>query len=157
MNIKKLVNRLRERPKNTEEHLDALKTEWKAAVEKLFRQIEVWLKPAIDEGLLKSHRSRKDINEPDFGTYEIPILKITDNRVTVRVEPVTGRAVGIARGSNQNLTGLQGRVDFICGPVSVPLVRTHSERWAALPLRGEPMELTEESFSELLAEAFLDE
>jgi hypothetical protein len=44
-----------------------------------------------------------------------------------------------------------------CGPIRIPIVRNTAGEWKSLPLRGEPRELTEESFAEILGEVLLDE
>jgi hypothetical protein len=152
-----VIAKLKERPKTAEEGLEALKTEWKQALDNLFKGIESWLEPAIQAGVLKASRSSTDLLEEDLGTYLVPILRITDGRATVRIEPIGARVVGVLGHKGVRLGGLRGRVDLICGPIKIPLVRTSANVWKALPLRGEPVDLNSESFFELLGEVLLDE
>jgi hypothetical protein len=95
--------------------------------------------------------------EPDLGSYIVPVLNISDGRLTVRLEPVGARVVAVVDyGDGRNL-GLRGQVNLLCGPIKVPFVRDRSGTWQALPLRGKPRDLTEESFAEILLEVLLDE
>lgn len=157
MKMHELFKKLQERPKTTDERLEALKAEWLEAIKALHAQLEEWLKPAIQAGTLKILRSSVDVREEDLGTYLAPVLRISDGRTTLILDPIGSRVVGIVGVSGKSLTGLQGRVDLLCGPIRIPLVRTSGGTWKALPLRGEPVDLTEESFAEILGEVFLDE
>jgi hypothetical protein len=157
MTMQDLIEKLKERPRAVEEELDVQRQEWLAALRFLFMEIERWLRPATGAGVLKISRSESEFVEPDLGSYTAPVLRISDGRLTVHLEPVGRRVVGIVGAGGTRFTGLQGRVDLICGPMKVPLVRTSSNTWKAVPLRGEPRDLTEESFAEILSEVLLDE
>ncbi|HEX2568528.1 MAG TPA: hypothetical protein VH877_03140 [Polyangia bacterium] len=157
MTLQDLIEKLKERPRAVEEQLDVQRQEWLAALRHLFAEIERWLGPATDAGVLKISRSESEIVEPDLGSYRAPILRISDGRLTVHLEPVGRHVVGIVGGGGTRFTGLQGRVDLICGPMKIPLVRTSPTTWKAVPLRGEPRDLNEESFAEILSEVLLDE
>jgi hypothetical protein len=157
MSMRGLIEKLRERPKTVEEHRDEQRTEWLDALQALFATIEGWLRSAVEAGVLTTSRSSIEVIEQDLGSYQAPVLRIGDGRVTVRLEPVGGRVAGVVASGSARLIGLRGRVDLVCGPIKVPLVRTQSGEWKVLPLRGEPRDLTEESFSELLSEVLLDE
>jgi hypothetical protein len=156
MTMQDLIQKLRARPQTVDEHLEEQKREWKRALEALFGDIEKWLAPAVTAGVLKTSLSQTEITEQDLGEYQVPVLRITDGRLTVQLEPVGGRVVSIAAGSGRH-RGLRGRVDLICGATRIPLGRDASNTWKALPLRGEPRALTEESFAEILSEVLLDE
>lgn len=157
MSMRDLIEKLRERPKTVQEYRDEQRTEWLSALNSLYTKVEEWLRPAVEAGVLTTSRSSTEMVEPDLGSYRTPVLHISDGSITVRLEPVGGRIAGIVASGNARLVGLRGRVDLMCGPVKVPLVRTSSGVWKALPLRGEPRELTEESFAELLSEVLLDD
>ena len=85
------------------------------------------------------------------------MLEIRAGERTVRLDPIGVRVTGIVYAGSRRMLGLKGRVDLVCGPIKIPLVRTASGLWKALPVRGEPCELTEESFSEVLGAVLLDE
>lgn len=157
MTMRDLIEKLKERPKTVEEHRDEQKKEWLRALDQLFKEIEGWLAPAVNAGVLTTRRSETEITELDFGSYWAPQLEVRDDRLTVRFEPVGGRVVGAVVAGGKRHIGLRGRVDLVCGPIQIPLVRSTSGVWKALPLRGEPRDLTEESFAEILGEVLLDE
>jgi hypothetical protein len=157
MTMQDLIEKLKDRPKTVEAHRDEQKQEWKQALDDFFTEIEGWLAPAESAGVLTIARSETTIAEPDFGEYAAPVLHICDGRLTVRLEPVGGRVAGVVAAGGKRHLGLRGRVDLVCGPTRIPLVRDSSRTWRALPLRGEPRELTEESFAEILGEVLLDE
>jgi hypothetical protein len=157
MTMRNLIEKLKERPGSVEEHRDEQKKEWKKSLEVLFTEIEGWLAPAVSAGVLTTARSDTTIFEQDLGEYSAPVLQISDGRLTVRLEPVGGRVAGVVAAGGRRHIGLRGRVDLICGPIRIPLVRGSSGAWKALPLRGEPRDLTEESFAEILGEVLLDE
>lgn len=157
MTMNDLIERLKERPGTIPEQREEQKKEWLTALEQLFAGIEGWLGPAVSAGVLTTNRSSTDVTEQDLGTYEAPMLHISDGRLTVRLQPVGARVVGLVASGGRRHTGLRGRVDLVCGPIKIPVVRTSSGVWEALPMRGEPRELTEESFAEILGEVLLDE
>lgn len=157
MTMRSLIEKLKERPSTVDEHWDEQKREWQQALGDLFAQIEGWLAPAVSAGVLSVTRSETPIVEQDLGQYTAPTLQISDGRLTVRLEPIGGRIAGIVAAGGRRHIGLRGRVDLICGPIRIPLVRTSSGAWKALSLRGEPRDLTEESFAEILGEVLLDE
>jgi len=156
MTMQELIQKLKQRPGTLDEHLDQQKQDWMKAIEALFGEIERWLAPAVSAGVLTTRHSTTIVGEEDFGEYEVPVLHISDGRLTVRIEPVGGRVAGVAT-TGQRHTGLRGRVDLICGATKVPLGRDAWGTWKALPLRGEPRDLTEESFAEILGALLLNE
>jgi hypothetical protein len=157
MSMRDLIGKLKDRPKTVDEHREAQKREWLAALEALFTDIERWVKPAVSAGVLATSRSTTEVLEQDFGTYQAPVLRIQGAELTVRIEPVGVRVVGVVSGGGRRLLGLKGRADLVCGPIRIPLVRRQTGDWQAVPLRGDPRTLDEESFAELLSEVLLDE
>ncbi len=157
MSMQDLMEKLRERPKTVEEHRQEQKREWLAALNALFEEIERWIAPAAQEGLLRVSRSEVEIIEEDIGSYHAPILEIRDDRLLVRLVPVGARVAGVVVSGGTRHIGLRGRIDLVCGPIQIPIVRSSSGMWKALPLRGEPKDLNEETFSEILSEVLLDE
>lgn len=157
MSMQDLMEKLRERPKTVDEHRQEQKKEWLAALDGLFGDIEGWIAPAVKEGLLRVSRSDMEIIEEDIGAYHAPILEIRDDRLLVRLMPVGARVAGVVVSGGTRHIGLRGRIDLVCGPIQIPIVRSSSGMWKALPLRGEPKDLNEETFSEILSEVLLDE
>lgn len=157
MTIEDLIKKLQERPKTVDEHRSEQLQEWRNALGELVDQIEEWLRPAIDKGLLRIIRSETEIEEEDFGNYMAPVLRVTDDRATARFEPIAGRIVGVVGSGDRRLVGLKGRVDLVCGPIRIPIVRTNSGTWKAVPVSGEPRELTRDVLAELISAVLLDE
>jgi hypothetical protein len=152
-----LIKKLKQRPKTVEELRTKQKSDWLQALDELFRSIEGWLEPAARDGVLSLTRSKRAIIEQDLGDYEAPVLQISDGGLTVRLEPAGVRVEGVIAAGGRRHIGLRGRVDLVCGPIRIPIVRDSMGKWKALPLRGEPRELNEESFVEMLSEVLLDE
>jgi hypothetical protein len=156
MTMHDLIEKLKEQPKTADEHRDAQKKEWLSAVERLLSDVKSWLEPAEREGVLQTRWSSVEVIEQDLGSYTAQVLEISARGLTISLRPVGGRVTGVVAGSGHRLVGLRGRVDLVCGPIKIPLVREAGGTWKALPLRGEPRELTEESFAEMLGEVLLD-
>ncbi|WP_437923234.1 hypothetical protein WMF37_29875 [Sorangium sp. So ce291] len=155
MTIRDLIDKLKERPKTVDEYREQQKKEWLDAVEALFADVEAWLRPAEGEKVLSMIRSETEISEQDLGDYRAPVLEIRAGRHTARLEPVGPRVVGIIASGGRRHLGLRGRVDLVSGPVRVPLGRTATGAWKALPSHGEPREVTEESFVQILGAVLL--
>ena len=156
MGVRELIDKFKSEPTTSVEQFKQQKDEWTAALDRLFQEIEGWLEPAIQGGYLTTRRVQAQIIEQDFGTYDVPMLEILRGGLTVRLEPIGVRVVGVVA-AGKRLVGLRGRVDLVCGPIRIPIVRSSPATWKALPLRGEPRELDEETFSEILEEVLLDE
>ena len=157
MTIADLIKKLEERPKTKDEHREAQLKDWQSAVFALMGQIEDWLRPAVAKGVLKLTSTETKMVEEDFGNYSVPTLHVTDDQVTVRFEPIAGRIDGVVGAGSRRLIGLKGRVDLVCGPIRIPIVRTANDKWMAVPLTGEPRELSADVLGELMAVALLNE
>jgi hypothetical protein len=157
MTMRHLIDKLKEQPATVEQWRTEQKQAWLLALDQLFTNIEGWVKPAKDEGVLETSRSTIGIVEQDLGAYQAPALEIRARGLTLRFDPIGVRVAGVVASGGRRLIGLRGRVDLVCGPIRIPLVRGAGGAWKALPLRGEPRDLTEESFTEILGEVLLDE
>ncbi len=157
MTMRSLIDKMKEQPRTVEEGRAEQKQEGLRALDQLFTVIERWVKPAVDEGVLGTSRSSVGVFEHDLGTYQAPTLEIRAGGLTLRFDPIGLRVAGMVASGGHRLIGLRGRVDLVCGPIKIPLVRGTGGAWKALPLRGEPRDLTEESFAEILGEVLLDE
>jgi hypothetical protein len=156
MTMRDLIEKLKAQPKTVDEHREEQKREWLGALEKLFSDIERWVEPAVQEGILRTSRSSVEVVEQELGNYRAPVLEIRGRGLTIGLHPIAGRIAGVVAAGDHRLVGLRGRVDLVCGPIKIPLVRTTGDAWKALPLRGEPRDLSEESFAEILGEVLLD-
>jgi hypothetical protein len=157
MTMQELIEKLKARPQAGEEHRREQRRAWQRALADLFAQLEGWLAPAVTAGVLTTTQTTTTLSEQDLGEYQAPALQIDDGNLTVRIEPVGGRVANVVSSAGRRPVGLRGRVDLVCGPIRIPLVREATGAWRALPFRGEPRELTEESFAEILREVLLDE
>ena len=155
MSMRSLIEKLEKRPKTVDAFREDQKTEFVVAVRALFDQIESWIPK--DMKVLDVTRSELSLEEPDFGAYDVPVLEIRDRGTTVRLEPVGARVVGVVRSGGHRLIGLRGRVNLICGPTNIPLVRDQKKEWKIVPMRGEPRALDEDNFAEILGAMLLDE
>lgn len=151
-----LIASLKKRPQTLEEHMSEMKQEWLKALGALFDDVAQWTKPAVEAGVLKVGHSQTDIQDDELGPYLAPVVTISDQRYSVRFEPVGPRVVGMV-GIGPNLpSGFRGLVNMICGPYKVPIVRQTDGSWMVLTMRGEPSAWNEEAFADLLSEVLLD-
>ncbi len=99
------------------EHNDALSsdktiTRWRNDIEKLYAQVENWMKPYVDAGKMTIDRRRHEITEEKLGTYPIDLLDFDVGDETIRLEPRASRVIGA-----------QGRVDmFRLGSTDDPIL-----------------------------------
>lgn len=164
-----LVRRFAEREERAEREnvvdWQELKTWWTRKVTQLFDQIEAWLRPLIDSGVIKSARSLMQLTEQDIGQYDVESLRLqlASQKLTLRPEGTM-------------LVGAYGRIE-VSGPTGkivlllrdadkdVPLKekRAHVEWFIARPipeLRSQPRNrqerrpLTEESFQQMFTDLF---
>src|SRR5882724_8353743 len=50
--------------------------EWQLAVDKLYQQLEEWLKAIDPDGIIKHDISQTEVTEPDLGRYRISRLNL---------------------------------------------------------------------------------
>lgn len=65
----------------------ARRDEWLGAVERLFTQIEGWLKKSDPDGVLEVHRRDTEREEAGLGRYAVPELVISVGKLKVEVTP----------------------------------------------------------------------
>ncbi|MFN4218245.1 MAG: hypothetical protein ACK4HB_03055 [Candidatus Bipolaricaulia bacterium] len=123
---------------------ERLLKEWLEALNKLYKQLEEWLKPAQAEGL-KIRRYEKEITEYELGTYQVPALEISFGLRTVHLEPVARFIVGGA-----------GRVDMDSPRGIFKLIRDPAtRRWLLVrKTLADAEPLNENSFATLIQEIF---
>ena len=120
MSMKRLIEKLKDCPKTVNDHRDEQKKEWLDALDVLYKLIDGWLKDAVAAGVVTTARSRTEVNEQDFGAYQVPVLEIRAGERTVRLEPIGVRVTGIVYAGSRRMLGLKGRVDLVCGPIKNP-------------------------------------
>jgi len=157
MTVQSLIDKLKERPASVDElRLEKL-DDFQREVGKLYATIEEWLRPAVLAGVLSVTRGEASIREEGLAPYFAEMLSISDGKITVRLEPIGSRVTDVVASGRKRYLELRGRVDMVCGPMRIPLVRDRQGVWMALPLRGEAANLDEEAFAEILSEMLLDE
>lgn len=82
------------------------KERWLKYLNKLFSQVEEYLKPYVDAGQIAIEFKNIELNEENIGPYLAPLMKIRIGRKMINLEPV-----------GTLLIGSKGRVDVI-GPAS---------------------------------------
>jgi hypothetical protein len=141
-------------PKTVDEHFEQQKAEWIVDVGALMDQLAGWLSDGEHEGLVRVERRAIELAEEDLGPYEAPALTIhlrTTHPRTVKVEPKGMRVVGAIVAADRRIIGARGRVDITCGPARAMLLR-YAGSWKLVTPAGSPVELTEDSFSDVLGE-----
>jgi hypothetical protein len=117
------------------------------ATGELFASIEGWLKPSIDEGIVKIERTAYELQDEQLGTLTVESMKVIVGASEVMFKPVGGSIAGAA-----------ARVDMISGDQRLPIILLPDRGWHFL-VRGAVTRtelVTEESFGSALRE-ILDE
>ena len=63
MSMKRLIEKLKDRPKTVNNHRDEQKKEWLDALDVLYKPIDGWLKDAVAAGVVTTAQSRTEVNE----------------------------------------------------------------------------------------------
>ena len=108
MTMRSLIDKLKDQPTTVDERRAEQKQEWLQALEQLFTDIEGWVKPAVDEGVLRTSRSSIGVVEQDLGQYQAQMLEIRARGLTIRFEPIGLRVVGLVGAGGHRLIGLHG-------------------------------------------------
>jgi len=94
------------------------KKEWVNSIGTLYAQIETWLTPEKNEGLITFKTDRSTLREEYLGEYEAPTLSILVGNSTVGLFP---------RGTL--IIGSQGRIDMRGSSNQVMLIREKAGDW----------------------------
>lgn len=113
------------------------------AISALFGDIERWLRPSVDEGIVRVEREPYVHSDDLLGMLTEESIKLTVGASEVFFAPRTG-----------TIAGASARVDMTCGPRTVPVVLLPERGWHFIVrdqiTRTEPV--TEGSFAEALKE-----
>lgn len=160
MTMKELIAKLKEQPLPKEGRLVQRRDQYIRSVEELIADIKKWLEPAIQDGIMVLEEFQQSIAEDGVGAYLAKGLKITlknKEGMTVVIEPVGAMNIGLHGGRRDRpVASLWGRVELSCGPMRIPLGLTEAGKWKAIPMQGEPAELDEQTFAEILSEVLLE-
>jgi hypothetical protein len=119
------------------------KEEWAKELASILENMEKWLKPAIDQNLIRLEKGEHAIWEEDLGSYTVPLIVLkTPSGKEVRV-----RAIG------RIIIGARGRIDLVSGGKKASLIKNMKNEWVfSNPLeRNVPdLLLCEESFHDIL-------
>lgn len=115
--------------------------EWIRAVHDLIEMVQGWLRVEREGGLLDLVPKEVVVDEERLGSYRLPALDIKAAGRVVALEPIARIIIG----------GL-GRVDLVCGPKRLLLVRNAQKQWfiSSHEPRDNGHELNEHTFSEAL-------
>lgn len=97
----------------------ATRQRWLEAVETLLRAIRAWMRPAVEEGLVRLDAATVHVQDDDAGAYDAPALKIA---------MPAGRIVWV-RPVGTMQVGAQGIVDLVCGSSQALLVLNRAGVW----------------------------
>ncbi len=108
--------------------------EWIAAVDRLTRQIEGWLRESDPEGVLDLIPVTFDKAEKGLGPYKIDGLQVGVGELSARVVPVARNVVGSPRimGDGARLAGRVDITDGIKKYVLRRVLKDGSETWEVL-------------------------
>ena len=132
------------------------KREWVRDLDDLRAMIRQWLEPVVAAKLAAVVDRDFSLAEPELGQYVAPGLEITvvvKGPRTVLIHPRGVRIVGRVEPGGRRLFGGRGRVDVECGLEREVLLRfkdAERAKWVSFS-RGEPHDLGEDLFFELLA------
>ncbi len=113
------------------------------AISELFASVEGWLKPSVDEGIVKLERDPYSHSDEQLGMLSEESMKVIVGVSDVLFAPRTG-----------TIAGASARVDMTCGDRTLPIVLLGDRGWHFLVrgtvTRTEPV--TEDSFGDALRE-----
>jgi hypothetical protein len=143
---------LKQKKKQSDQLAEAAhKVDWEArrkdrveAVSALFGEIERWLQPSREEGLVTVAREPHELSERHLGRYVSEKLTLDFANVRAEFVPV---------GDNK-VVGASAQVDASCGPYELTLIHLPGQGWRFLR-RGAVVTtfpVTEESFTDALKE-----
>ena len=160
MTMKDLIEKLKNQKQPTDGRLIQRRDNYVKAVAQLIVDIQKWLEPAARDNIMTLSVSTVDRTEEDLGTYpvqELTIRLVNRDGLIVKIEPIGAMIVGtVGSRRGRPVANLRGRVELSCGPMRIPFGLTESGVWKAIPLQGEPREVDEQTFAEILGEVLLD-
>jgi hypothetical protein len=119
--------------------------EWTAALKALMADIQSWLRPAMNEELLRARPETTIVSEERLGTYEVPRLLLEmPSGLTVNINPVA-----------RFIVGADGRVDMWAFPTDKWLIVRQADQWRLIRKGGDlssDVPLAAESFKSALTE-----
>lgn len=113
------------------------------AIGELFDSLEGWLKPSVDEGIVKLERAPYVHSDEQLGMLSEESMKVIVGVSEVFFGPRTG-----------TIAGASARVDMTCGDRTLPIVLLGDRGWHFL-VRGPVTRtelVTEDSFGDALRE-----
>lgn len=66
---------------------EARRRQWLPAVQELYGNIQKWLQPSVNQGMVTIKRTQMRIEEPYLGSYEVERLELQVGDETVYIEP----------------------------------------------------------------------
>jgi len=141
--LKDFLKQKKEREEAPGVDWEARKQERITAIGALFDDIERWLKPSIDEGIVSPSRERHPLFDSYMGAYESELLTLQIGHVGIQFIPV-----------GERVAGASARVDAISGPHKLTMIYLPTQGWKIL-VRGpvtQTVPVTEDSFADALKE-----
>ena len=160
MTMKDLIEKLKNQKQPTDGRLIQRRDNYVKAVAQLIVDIQKWLEPAVRDNIMTLSVSTVDRTEEDIGTYpvqELTIRLVNRDGLIGKIESIGAMIVGtVGSRRGRPVANLRGRVELSCGPMRLPFGLTDTGTWQAIPLQGEPREVDEQTFAEILGEVLLD-
>jgi hypothetical protein len=131
----------------------ARREEWVAAADRLIGRCQAWLAEADPEGILNLHLMPQGKAEAGLGRYEIPVLVIYLEDKRVQIVPFARNTTRVLSFAPHKQFQTEGRVDITNGMEKFTLYRVHvegKEHWYAVPERGDPVELNQDTFMAIM-------
>jgi hypothetical protein len=117
--LRQFLSRRKAGPPASGPSLGEIRTEWRGAIEALMTQLQSWLRPLEERGLVATEPRQIPRIEPQLGTYTATELTVHFvGHPSVRIHPVA-----------RVIVGASGRVDMSCGPRYLMLIRAQGGRW----------------------------
>ncbi|MBL9025150.1 MAG: hypothetical protein JNL21_23330 [Myxococcales bacterium] len=158
LKMEQLLKRLSsERVETVGEALDRKKDEWVDDLRSLLAQLRAWLADGEAAGTVSFREHEIELAEEDLGPYIVPALEIqvrTRHPASVHILPRGMRVLGVVVAGPTRLVGACGRVDMMCGPSRVILLRFRSEgatSWKAVLDDGRTEILDKDGFATALS------
>jgi hypothetical protein len=115
-----VLERLRNLKRGGSDSDAEIREEWLQAIDGLFKQIQDWLREAVQERLLEVSFSKGIHSDGRLGEYSSPFMLIrSPSGAEIVIDP-----------KSRFLGGMKGRVDIECPPKAAILVRLNDGQWA---------------------------
>lgn len=133
---------------------EAVISEWREAVERLFDQVRGWLNTSDPDGILKIQQKDHEANEPILGRYVVPRLDLRGLGKWIGIIPKARKTVGTVhptqKSTPERATGRVDITDELHRHILYRLPGDNGGKWVIDDLQSAPKPLDQDNFEQAL-------